>query len=94
MLEDAEAYGLELPPGKLRGQDFEVWEENWQAVDLFLLNETQWHIGERLPVWDYSSVLEVASLYLPDPAVRKRVFEQVRIMERRVLELCEERRSS
>ena len=92
LIEDAEAYGLELEPEMLAGADFGVWEENWDAVMLFLQCQTQWRPGPRYPIgMDYSAVLDVATLYVPDSAERQRVFEEVQIIERRILELFKEK---
>jgi|TARA_Y100000289_G_scaffold65034_1_gene77871 hypothetical protein len=42
--DDAAAFGLEIPVEKKEPEntDFEVWEENWEAVMMFLRMQTQW----------------------------------------------------
>jgi hypothetical protein len=91
MLEDAKAYGLELPPDMLAGKDFGVWEENWHAVELFLRCQTQWRTGPSSVIGlDYSVVLALATMYLPATAQAKTVLEEVQIMEARALELFAE----
>lgn len=45
-------------------QTFEVWPENWPAVDLFLLCQTQWRMGPGgIAGLDYGAVLSVARLW-------------------------------
>jgi hypothetical protein len=38
--DDAAAFGLALP--EQPSADFEVWEENWPVVEMFLRAQTQW----------------------------------------------------
>ena len=38
--DDAAAFGLALP--EQPSADFEVWEENWLVVEMFLRAQTQW----------------------------------------------------
>tara|TARA_R100000781_G_scaffold26209_1_gene19309 strand:- start:2552 stop:2794 length:243 start_codon:yes stop_codon:yes gene_type:complete len=53
-------------------KDFEVWQENWPAVELFLRVQTQWRTSMGgVTGLDYASVISTAKLYeVPDlPAV-------------------------
>lgn len=64
---------------------FEVWPENWPAVELFLRCQTQWRISSNgLAGLDYRAVLEVARLYgvqdLPT------VFDDLQVMELVILQ--------
>ena len=91
MLEDAEAYGLEIDPAMLAPEDYGVWAENWDAVDLFLRCQTQWRSGPGgLIGLDYSVLLALATMYLPASAEAETVLEEVQIMEARALELFAE----
>jgi len=97
MIEDAKAFGLELPPEKLRVVDYAVWPENLPAVELFLRCSTQWRSGEPSAVGpagvyglDYAVVLSIGRLYVPAESEMARVLEDVQVMERRALELIYE----
>jgi hypothetical protein len=39
---DAAALGIQIEPAPPRAEHFEVWEENWLAVEMFLRVQTQW----------------------------------------------------
>jgi len=74
-----------LPPPEL--DRFEVWAENWSAVDLFVRCQTQWRFmpdGRRCGL-DYQAVLAMASLYqmadLPAVMERLQVIEHTILME-------------
>lgn len=44
-----------------RGKDFEVLEENWPAVQLFVASSSQWRFSQGVPVGlDYGGVSIVA----------------------------------
>lgn len=97
MIQDAKAFGMELPPEKLRVRNYAVWPENLQAVELFLRCATQWRMGEPSAVapagvsgLDYAVVLSLGSLYLPASASMQTILEEVQTMERRALELIYE----
>lgn len=97
MIEDARAFGMELPPERLRVVDYPIWPENMPAVELFLRCSTQWRTGEPSAVapagvcgLDYSAVLSLASLYLPASASMQTILEEVQTMERRALKLIYE----
>lgn len=48
-------------------QEFEVWPDNWPALELFLLCQTQWRTGPGgLVGLDYGAVLAMASLWAVD----------------------------
>ena len=44
--DDAKAFGLSLPPPSIEPEDdgstYEVWDENWDTVMMFLRMQTQW----------------------------------------------------
>tara|TARA_Y100001963_G_scaffold151717_1_gene235109 strand:- start:2356 stop:2598 length:243 start_codon:yes stop_codon:yes gene_type:complete len=61
-------------------KDFEVWQENWDVVSLFLRCQTQWRTSVGgITGLDYASVVSIAKLYkykdLPS------VIEDLQIME-------------
>ena len=61
-------------------KDFEVWEENWNVVELFLRVSTQWRtsIGGVTGL-DYSAVIAVINMYAyPEPCS---VLEDLQVME-------------
>ena len=44
--EDAKIFGIELPPTKSKiDEDFVVYQENWDAVQMFMRGQTQWNVG-------------------------------------------------
>tara|TARA_R100000781_G_scaffold18913_1_gene14658 strand:+ start:1695 stop:1937 length:243 start_codon:yes stop_codon:yes gene_type:complete len=61
-------------------KDFEVWNENWSVVQLFLRCQTQWRtsIGGVTGL-DYASVISTAKLYSVEDLPS--VFEDLQIME-------------
>lgn len=68
-------------------EDFEVWEENWAAVNLFLRVQTQWRVGGlgTLIGLCYSDVLSVGRL-LKIPNLPE-VFEDLQVLEVTVVRL-------
>ena len=55
-----------LPPPEPE-KDFEVWEENWVSVDMFLRCGTQWRTSvSGVTGLDYAAVVEVIKLYKVD----------------------------
>lgn len=64
--------------------DFEVWEENWPSLEVFLSVQTQWRAtyGAFYGL-DYNSLFSVMNLY--ETQDRKRIFEDIQIIERTIL---------
>ena len=61
-------------------KDFEVWKENWPAVELFLRCQTQWKTSlTGVTGLDYASVISTAKLYSVEDLPS--VFEDLQIME-------------
>lgn len=92
--EEAEALGviLDVDDDDLQpdAPDYEVWPENWPAVDLFLRCQTQWRTGGMGSVigLDYQAVLGVGNMVpTADPLQR---MEDLQVIESRVLELFQE----
>lgn len=62
--------------------EFLVWPDNWQAVDVFIAMGTQWRVGMGGPVGlDYGALETVMRLVGVKRADRSDVFAAVRIME-------------
>ena len=63
-----------------KSADFEVWEENWDIVEMFLRMQTQWQVGMAGPVGlNYAALEWLCKLYpVKDPAF---LFEGVQLME-------------
>ena len=76
---DAKAFGLALPePDAL--EDFEVWPDNWPAVEMFLRCQTQWRPTMSGVVGlDYTAVLAVFRLYEVED--QQAVLEDLQVME-------------
>ena len=66
-----------------RAEDFEVWEENWPAVQMFLRVQTQWRIaggmGAAYVGLDYQSVAWMFSLYNVEQP--RQLLEDLQVME-------------
>ena len=70
---------------------FEVWQENWETVEVFQALDTQWRIvgglaGSRVRGIDYVAIPATLALLGVKKRDRKRVFKGLRIMERGVLD--------
>ena len=82
--DDAAAFGIELPaPKKKESEDFEVWDENWDIVMMFLRMQTQWTVSMAGYVGlKYEVLLVSGGLFdLYDVENRREVLEGLRIME-------------
>jgi hypothetical protein len=75
--------GVALPESKPES-DFEVWEENWSAVEMFLRCQTQWRttMGGLLGL-DYGAVAWLLRLYEVED--QRSLLEDLQIMEAAVL---------
>lgn len=66
-------------------EHFEVFEENWPAVEMFLRVQTQWRTGMNGPVGlDYMAVAWVLRL-TAEEATHRALLEDLQIMESAVL---------
>jgi hypothetical protein len=66
--------------------DFEVWEENWLALEMWLQVCTQWRVGMNGPVGlDYNVLRWLFELY--DVEDKRALFEDLQIMETAFLTL-------
>ena len=86
---DAAAFGLSLPKKtQVVDVDFEVWEENWDAVMMFLRMQTQWMVSMAGYVGlKYEVLLGSGGLFdlynVEDP---RDVLERLQILEATALE--------
>ena len=82
--DDAAAFGLKLPEPKQKESDnFEVWEENWDAVMMFLRMQTQWQVSMSGYVGlKYEVLLGSGGLFgLYNVEDRRDMLERLQIME-------------
>ena len=76
---DAKAFGLALPEPDAP-QDFEVWLDNWPAVEMFLRCQTQWRTtASGVCGLDYSAVEWLFRLYEVED--QPAVLEDLQVME-------------
>ena len=80
---DAAAFGIALPEPE-GPEDFEVWEENWPAVEMFFRCQTQWRTSMNgLIGLDYGAVQWLFRLYeVDDP---RSLLEDLQVMESAVM---------
>ena len=76
----AQAFNIVADDALTKSSDFEVWEENWDAVEMFLRLQTQWRVGMNGPIGlDYGAADWLFRLYLvKDPAS---LLEDLQVME-------------
>jgi hypothetical protein len=82
--EDAAAFGIQIEKPKPQEPDhFEVWEENWPAVEMFLRMQTQWSVSMGgLIGFKYEVLLCSGGLFdLYNVEDRKDVLERLQVME-------------
>ena len=76
---DAKAFGLIMPELEAP-KDFEVWPDNWPAVEMFLRCQTQWRTtAAGVCGLDYTAVLAVFRLYEVED--QPTVLENLQVME-------------
>ena len=82
--DDAAVLGIKGLPQKREEKDFEVWEENWESVMIFIKLMTQWRttMGGVIGL-DYSVLQMLFDLY--DINNRQEIFENIQIMEQEAL---------
>ena len=72
---------------------FEVWEENWQVLEIFLKVQTQWRVGmSGLIGLDYGAVAWVLKLVAAEDQ-HLALLEDLQIMERAVLSIIAKQES-
>ena len=82
---DAAAFGIALPMPD-GPDDFEVWPENWAAVEMFLRCQTQWRTSMNGVVgMDYGALAWLFRLYeVEDP---RSLLEDLQVMEGAVMQV-------
>lgn len=70
-------------PKKEESTDFEVWEENWETVQMFLRAQTQWNVSmDGLVGLKYEVLLGSGGLFdLYNVENRTDVLERLQLME-------------
>jgi hypothetical protein len=67
-------------PDQPRTDDFEVWEENWPVVEMFLRCQTQWRTTmSRVLGLDYGALKWLFSLYSVED--QRALLEDLQVME-------------
>ena len=75
---------MKLPKPKAdEPEDFEVWEENWETVQMFLRAQTQWNVSmDGLVGLKYEVLLGSGGLFdLYNVENRTDVLERLQVME-------------
>jgi hypothetical protein len=73
-------------PEDFEGEVFEVWPENWRALELFVMLETQWNVGfSGATGLNYLVALAVIDRMKLDQAEADFLFADLRVMERAAL---------
>jgi len=86
---DAAVFGVSLPKPKVQ-EDFEVWEENWPAVEMFLRCQTQWRpTMAGVCGLDYTAVEWLFRLY--EVKNQPAVLEDLQVMEAAGLKILNQR---
>ena len=85
----AEGMGIAMPqewtdPTQHEPEHFEIWPENWPAVELFMRCQTQWRTdnGHRTGLI-YSELIAIGSLYSVENLGQ--VVEDVQVIEAEIL---------
>jgi hypothetical protein len=87
---DAAALGIVMP--EQPPEDFEVWEENWPVVEMFLRAQTQWRTTMNgLLGLDYGAVAWLLRLY--EVTDQRALLEDLQVMEAAVLVVFQKRSS-
>lgn len=77
--DDAAAFGVALPE-EPQSRNFEVWQENWEVVLLFMRCQTQWRTTmSGLLGLDYTAVAWVLKLYEIED--QRSMLEDLQVME-------------
>lgn len=78
----------DLDPG---ASSFDVYPENYTSVEVFNAMRTQWRADMGVPIGlDYSALPSVMRLYGVPAAQRRKVFDDVRVMEHAAIRLMRE----
>lgn len=89
--DDAAAFGVALPE-EPQSRDFEVWQENWEVVLLFMRCQTQWRTTmSGLLGLDYTAVAWVLKLYEIED--QRSMLEDLQVMEAAAMQALNNRGS-
>ena len=87
---DAKAFGLVMPELETP-KDFEVWPDNWPAVEMFLRCQTQWRTTSAgVCGLDYSAVEWLFRLY--EVKDQPAVLEDLQVMEAAAIKILNKER--
>ncbi len=85
--------GLGFTAEDFAEDEVEVWPENWPSVQFFIRISTQWRHGFSGPTGlDYAATLATLRELHDDQDERRRIFDDVQVMERVALVTLAERR--
>ena len=74
-------------------EDFEVWDENWEAMMMFLRMQTQWNVSMNgLVGLNYQALEILIRLYKIEEPLK--LFERVQVIERAALVKMNSKRAS
>jgi len=74
-------------------EDFEVWDENWEAMMMFLRMQTQWNVSMNgLVGLNYQALETLIRLYHVKEPIE--LFERVQVIERAALVKMNSKRAS
>lgn len=74
-------------------EDFEVWDENWEAMMMFLRMQTQWNVSmSGLVGLNYQALEILIRLYKIEEPLK--LFEKVQVIERAALVKMNSKRAS
>ena len=74
-------------------EDFEVWDENWEAMMMFLRMQTQWNVSMNgLVGLNYPALETLIRLYKIEEPLE--LFEKVQVIERAALVKMNSKRAS
>lgn len=78
--DDAAVFGVIIPEEPDDSGDFEVWPENWEAVEMWCRAQTQWRVGMSGAIGlDYSVLAWLFRMYkVEDP---RALLEDLQVME-------------
>jgi hypothetical protein len=84
--DDAAALGVIFPDEAVQSGDFEVWPENWPAVEMWLRIQTQWRTSvSGIVGLDYSVLPWLFTMY--EVSTPRDLLEDLQTMEASVLVL-------
>lgn len=89
--DDAAAFGVALPE-EPQSRNFEVWQENWEVVVVFMRCQTQWRTTmSGLLGLDYTAVAWVLKLYEIED--QRSMLEDLQVMEAAAMQALNNRGS-